>query len=117
MCAATDGYHRINAKWYLKKYYTKPFEPTAGMTLKLSQFLQNRNQTDRRLLDFGTGASVYSVITAAKYYDDITITYYTDNDGDEAKKWVRGDDECFDWSNWIRMVLEQETPSKTITEK
>lgn len=111
-----SDYKKVDPKWYLQ-FYTKPFKPTTEMLEKFCDFLKSHKIHGANYLDYGTGASMHTIIPVANYYDDITITYYKEIDGNMAKQWVNGDPKAFDWSPWIKFLLEYENPNQTITER
>jgi len=111
---STSDYRHLDGRLALKKFYTQGHNLKKETLLACTEFLQKRNKTGRNFLEIGTGPSIHTVITPAKFYDNITITYYAQNEGDLAMKWCQGDNSVFDWSKWVEMVLKKEDPSERV---
>ncbi len=89
---------------YLQEYYAD----IGAENLALLQFLVkafSEVPTDSILLDFGGGPTVYSLITATARVTEIHFCDYLEANLEEVRKWLRGDPEAFDWTQFIKTVL------------
>ncbi|MBW2421995.1 MAG: methyltransferase domain-containing protein [Deltaproteobacteria bacterium] len=93
---------------YLNEYYGD----IGSENLALLRFLAETSQDSPeggRLLDFGGGPTIYTLISAAARVDEIHFADYLDANLDEVRRWIHGDPAAFDWSNFIRQALELES--------
>ncbi|XP_035677097.1 nicotinamide N-methyltransferase-like [Branchiostoma floridae] len=67
----------------------------------------------RRLLDVGTGPNIMSVLSASKYFPDITCTDYVQNCRDELQMWLRDDPGAFDFGSYLQYLSTLEGGSTT----
>ncbi|XP_035687726.1 nicotinamide N-methyltransferase-like [Branchiostoma floridae] len=115
------------------EYYTQAFKPREYLDKHFSSFdgtdgkecvqlfiMNNLHQTlgsgafqGKRLLDIGTGPSILSVLSASKYFSDITCSDYLEVCREELQKWVDGDPDAFDWGAYFRYVSKLEGNSSS----
>ncbi|XP_040282719.1 nicotinamide N-methyltransferase-like isoform X3 [Bufo bufo] len=60
------------------------------------------------LLDFGTGASIYHLLSACEVFDKIIVSDLLEQNRAEFKKWLNKDPDAFDWTPIIKRVCELE---------
>lgn len=59
----------------------------------------------KRVLDFGCGPCIHTVISASSKCDSIVCAEYTESNRKEIEKWLVEDEDAFDW----KMVLQNVT--------
>ncbi|CAH1254998.1 INMT [Branchiostoma lanceolatum] len=67
----------------------------------------------RRLLDLGTGPSIMSLLSASKYFPEITCSDSSQVNRDELQKWLDGDPDVFDWTPYLQYASKLEGNSYT----
>ncbi|XP_056397993.1 nicotinamide N-methyltransferase-like [Hyla sarda] len=77
--------------------------------------LQNLHETFTRggvrgdtLLDVGTGASIYHLLSACEVFDKIIVSDLVDQNREEFQKWLKKDPDAFDWTHLIKRACELE---------
>ncbi|KAM4016813.1 indolethylamine N-methyltransferase-like [Anomaloglossus baeobatrachus] len=60
------------------------------------------------LLDIGTGASIYHLLSACEVFDKIIVSDLNDKNRAEFQKWLKKDSDSFDWTHIIKFVCELE---------
>ncbi|XP_073441743.1 nicotinamide N-methyltransferase-like [Dendrobates tinctorius] len=60
------------------------------------------------LLDFGTGPSIYHLLSACEVFDKIIVSDLLEENRVEFEKWLKKDPDAFDWSHIIKSVCELE---------
>ncbi|XP_073513111.1 nicotinamide N-methyltransferase-like isoform X1 [Phyllobates terribilis] len=60
------------------------------------------------LLDFGTGASIYNLLSACEVFDKIIVSDLLEENRVEFEKWLKKDPDAFDWTHIIKSVCELE---------
>ncbi|XP_064646992.1 nicotinamide N-methyltransferase-like isoform X3 [Lineus longissimus] len=61
-----------------------------------------------RLLDVGSGPSIYSVISAGSRCSEIVCSDYSTQNLDEIIKWVNGDPDAHNWQRYFEYVCKLE---------
>ncbi|XP_075134594.1 nicotinamide N-methyltransferase-like [Leptodactylus fuscus] len=103
----------FNPKDYLQTYYV------AGEGMLLGQWtefvLRHLHETftignirGKTLLDFGTGPSIYQLLSACEVFDKIIVSDFLEQNRIEFQKWLKKDPEAFDWTHIIKFVCELE---------
>ncbi|XP_069804011.1 nicotinamide N-methyltransferase-like [Dendropsophus ebraccatus] len=69
------------------------------------------------LLDIGTGASIYHLLSACEVFDKIIVSDLVDQNCAEFRKWLKKDPEAFDWTHIIKYVCELEGNRENYEEK
>ncbi|XP_013388507.1 indolethylamine N-methyltransferase-like [Lingula anatina] len=59
-----------------------------------------------RLLDIGTGPCIHSVISASKWFDEITLTDFADVNRRALKKWWLEEDGAWNWDPFFKYVAK-----------
>ncbi|XP_013394439.1 nicotinamide N-methyltransferase-like [Lingula anatina] len=62
----------------------------------------------RRLLDIGTGPCIHSVISASKWFVEITLTDFAEPNRRELTKWWKKEEGAWDWEVFFRYVANME---------
>jgi hypothetical protein len=60
---------------------------------------------DSRLLDFGGGPTVYTLITAATRAKEIDFCDYLESNLAEVQKWLRREPSAYNWTHFIKTTL------------
>ena len=60
-----------------------------------------------RVLDYGTGPAILSVISAADYASEIVLSDYAKANREVLRKWLRRDTNAFDWSPYFDHVVQK----------
>ncbi|KAG8569243.1 hypothetical protein GDO81_014315 [Engystomops pustulosus] len=60
------------------------------------------------LLDFGTGASIYHLLSACEVFEEIIVSDLLEQNRAEFQKWLKKDQDAFDWTHIIKSVCEME---------
>jgi hypothetical protein len=92
---------------YLNEYYSD----LGGENLAILQFYADvfRNLTPKStMLDFGSGPTIYSLISAVTKVEEIHIVEYLEANRVELRKWFQGDNTAFNWRHFIRAALQME---------
>ena len=55
-------------------------------------------------MDIGTGPSLYSVVPATEYFENIILTDYSPSNREMQRKWLQCDRGAFDWGPVIKFV-------------
>lgn len=97
----------FDAQAYLREYYGD----IGAENLALLRFLVNGLRSvspDSLMLDFGSGPTIYSLITASVRVKEIHVCDYVESNLDEVRKWLRRDPTAFNWREFIETTLELE---------
>ncbi|KAM3922927.1 indolethylamine N-methyltransferase-like [Leptodactylus fuscus] len=103
----------FNSKAYLQTSYS------AGGGLLVGEWtdfaLRNLHETFSKgeirgetLLDFGSGASIYQLLSACEVFDKIIVSDLLEQNRSEFQKWLKKDPDAFDWTHIIKFVCELE---------
>ncbi|XP_073441771.1 nicotinamide N-methyltransferase-like [Dendrobates tinctorius] len=102
---------------FIPKDYLQTSYAAGGVLLgEFTDFvLQNLHETfttsgvrGDTLLDVGTGASIYQLLSACEVFDKIIVSDLNEKNRAEFQKWLKKDSNCFDWSHIIKYVCELE---------
>ncbi len=63
------------------------------------------------MLDFGGGPTVYPLISAVPYVEEIHFSDLLEANLNEVRRWLALDPKAFDWRDFVRQALEMETGS------
>ncbi|CAN2391464.1 Nicotinamide N-methyltransferase [Pristimantis euphronides] len=101
----------FNTKEYLHTYYVEE----KGLSEWIDFALQNLHETfttggvrGDTLLDFGTGPTIYQLLSACEVFDKIIVSDFLEQNRVEFQKWLEKDPEAFDWTHIIQHVCELE---------
>ena len=105
----------FDPRGYLRQYFaTIDFESDELLRF----FSECYRDIDPRstLLDFGSGPTLYSLITAAAKVETIHVSDRLEGNLHEIQLWKRGDEEAFNWEPFIQRALELEGKSRVTRE-
>ncbi|XP_069804629.1 nicotinamide N-methyltransferase-like [Dendropsophus ebraccatus] len=112
----------FNPRDYLQTYYV----PGEGLHVGEWTDFAQRNLHDtftkggvrgETLLDFGTGASIYHLLSACEVFDKIIVSDLLEKSRTEFQKWLKKDPDAFDWTHIIEFACKLEGNRETCEEK
>ncbi|KAI8493867.1 hypothetical protein Bbelb_282140 [Branchiostoma belcheri] len=68
-------------------------------------------QPGSRLLDIGTGPTVYQLISASRFCTEIVCAEYAEANRAEVLKWIKGEPDAYDWNSSFQYVADLEGDS------
>ncbi|XP_060106510.1 nicotinamide N-methyltransferase-like [Heteronotia binoei] len=69
------------------------------------------------LIDIGSGATIYQLLSACESFREIIATDYTNQNREEMLRWLRKEPGAFDWSPLVKYVCELEGDREKWAEK
>ncbi|KAJ8256670.1 hypothetical protein COCON_G00188220 [Conger conger] len=100
--------------------YLKFFEVEPSMHGCLPFILRHLNNTfssgnlkGKKLIDLGSGPTVHIIISASKYFEEIVASDLTSGSRKEIEKWLKKEEDCFNWRPFIEFVCEMEGRSRS----
>ncbi|KAG9463382.1 hypothetical protein GDO78_021877 [Eleutherodactylus coqui] len=63
------------------------------------------------MLDFGTGPTIYQLLSACEVFDNIIVSDFLEKNRAEFQRWLKKDPDAFDWTHIIKSVCELEGKS------
>uniref|UniRef100_UPI00358EC49C nicotinamide N-methyltransferase-like n=1 Tax=Myxine glutinosa TaxID=7769 RepID=UPI00358EC49C len=84
---------------------------------KLHQVFSHSDLHGHRLLDVGSGPSIYQILSASEAFDDIYLSDFTEVNGNELHLWLEDSPEAFNWSPIIQYVCDLEGNGDTCESK
>ena len=61
-----------------------------------------------RCLDIGSGPAIFSVISASRGLQDITVSDFTDEGIAELDRFIKNDPKQYDWVHWFEYAAQLE---------
>ncbi|XP_066284649.1 nicotinamide N-methyltransferase-like [Branchiostoma lanceolatum] len=114
----TDYHKTFDTKAYLTAYFATPEgadEEGEFDTLCLKEFHEifnsGRLKPGSRLLDVGSGPTIYQLISASRFCTEIVCAEYTQNNRAEIEKWIKEDPDMHDWSPFFKFIADLEEDS------
>ena len=105
----------FDSRGYLREYYmTVDFENDQLLRFFCECYRDINPRST--LLEFGSGPTLYSLITAAAKVETIHVSDRLEDNLHELQLWKRGDEEAFNWEPFIQRALELEGKSKVTRE-
>jgi len=106
-----DYYDHFSPKTYLSYYYKAEggkleyFNEFAlrGFHEFWSKQLASKNLRD---LEFGGGPSIFDLIAAAPYAEEIIFAEYNEKNREEMEKWLQKSPESYDWLPYFKFVVQ-----------
>ena len=111
------SYDEFNAKEFLNSFYGSVegnpllsgrfafrWEQMHNFFTKYSRKWDNKTA---RLLEFGGGPVVTTLISAVPYVDEITFSAYLENERKEVELWKHGKEGAHDWSSHFKHVVNE----------
>lgn len=92
---------------YLNEYYADLGEENVAILRFYADVF--RAMTPKSvMLDFGSGPTIYSLISAVTKVEEVHIVEYLEANRSELRKWFQGDTTAFNWRHFIRASLQME---------
>ncbi|XP_064646548.1 nicotinamide N-methyltransferase-like [Lineus longissimus] len=110
--SGVDYKTHFDPKIYLENYHKQEsrfYDKMLDMLHKLVAAGEIRDGS--RLLDVGSGPSIYSVISAGSRCSDIICSDYATQSLDEILKWVNSDHDAHNWQRYFEYVCKLEGKS------
>ena len=103
---------KFDARSYLKARFAGPNEFRSEFYLKsfhdfYQRFHGEWDSETARLLEFGGGPCIHTLISAAPYVSEIVFADYAEDNLREVKLWRDKDRTCFDWSSFFKYVVKE----------
>ncbi|XP_019632837.1 PREDICTED: nicotinamide N-methyltransferase-like [Branchiostoma belcheri] len=70
-----------------------------------------------RLIDIGSGSTLYQVISASRFFSEIVCSDYSKDARAEIEKWLKKDGTAFDWTEYFQYFIELEGSSEKIEDR
>lgn len=119
------GFTEFGAKEYLKEYYASPLVSSGGLNPRsgyesevphlvrpenyhLLNFLSENftiRDRGRIMAEIGGGPTVYSLISPARFVEEIHFADYTQQNLQEMMLWLKGVESAYDWDVYIKQAL------------
>ncbi|XP_061444936.1 phenylethanolamine N-methyltransferase [Rhineura floridana] len=123
--AVAESYQKFNPRAYLQNNY---MPPRANFTSEefavpwklrcLADAFATGKICGHTLIDIGTGPTIYQLLSACDYFEEIVATDYLEVNRAEIQSWVRSEDSgCFDWSPYIQHTCRIEGKGEPWKEK
>ena len=103
--SGTDYHEKFQASEYLKRYYGKPAGPFYT-SLGLYHEVFRSLPTGLRILDYGSGLSIRTTISAATKASEIVLSDYTEDCRKAVRQWLEKEPDAFDWSHYFSHVVK-----------
>ena len=108
----TTNYALFDPRVYLNEYYATLFPENLDLLHFLVRTFRDL-PPGGRVLDFGSGPTIYTAIVAAPYAGEIHLSDVSEANRNELVTWLHDDPTAFDWRATIRAVLELEGSAAT----
>lgn len=97
----------FDARKYLKEYFTAPSEEDR---FALSFWIEQIRHLPPgvRVLEYGGGPTLYSVLALARQASSIHFSDYVPSALIEVRKWIAGEPDAHDWRPYTRYILHLE---------
>lgn len=105
------NFGNFNPHEYLEEYYSKLDNENKSL-LSFFATAYKDVPANSTLLEFGSGPTIYSLISASKKVKNIHVTDYLNENIKEIANWLEG--KGFDWTNFIKkaLICEKTIPTK-----
>ncbi|KAM4844835.1 phenylethanolamine N-methyltransferase [Thomomys bottae] len=122
--AVASAYQRFEPRAYLLNNYAPPRgdlrSPDGVGPWKLrclAQTFSTGEVSGHSLIDIGSGPTVYQLLSACSYFEDITMTDFLEVNRQELGLWLREEPRAFDWSVYSQHVCLIEGEGESWQEK
>jgi len=92
---------------YLNEYYSDLGEENLAILQFYADVFRPLSPKST-MLDFGSGPTIYSLISAVTKVEEIHLVEYLEANRRELRKWFQGDTTAFNWRHFIRTALQIE---------
>ncbi|XP_073511378.1 nicotinamide N-methyltransferase-like [Phyllobates terribilis] len=103
----------FNPRAYLQRFYAEGNGVHIGDWATFA--IQNLHETFTKsgvrgdtLLDVGTGASIYHLLSACEVFDKIIVSDLLESNHADFRKWLKKDPDAFDWNHLMKFGCELE---------
>ncbi|KAM3869241.1 nicotinamide N-methyltransferase [Diretmus argenteus] len=79
----------------------------------LSQTFSSGKYKGKKLIEVGTGPTIFTLISACEHFEELVVSDYVDANRREVEKWLRAEDGCFNWDPCIQIVCDLEGKRRT----
>lgn len=103
----SDYHDKFDTHAYLKSRYGK--KDPAGHFYAVLRCYHDVFQSlpnGLEILDYGTGPSILTTISASRKASEIILSAYTKDNRSALRRWLEGSPDAFDWSPYFRRVVE-----------
>ncbi|XP_019622295.1 PREDICTED: indolethylamine N-methyltransferase-like [Branchiostoma belcheri] len=104
-----------DARGYLEEYFVPlmgeiPDEGQGGLKAIdiLHDVFNSGEVKGKRLIDVGSGPTIYQIISASRVFPEIVCAEYSESGRAEIQKWVAEDPGAFDWSEYVQYFCDFE---------
>uniref|UniRef100_UPI00358EA3B7 indolethylamine N-methyltransferase-like n=1 Tax=Myxine glutinosa TaxID=7769 RepID=UPI00358EA3B7 len=119
-----QDYHKyFNAKEYNKMYYTN-IEGHVGAhgammecVIRFYHKVFSQGVRGQRLLDVGSGPTIYQVLSACENFEEIYLSDYIEQNRQQLQCWLEASPDAFDWNHIIKYVCKLEENEVSWEEK
>ncbi|KAM9296645.1 nicotinamide N-methyltransferase-like [Gastrophryne carolinensis] len=117
LTAGPEDYQKLfDPKAYLEMYFR--LDECRRFFLKhLAHLFNSGLVKGKTLIEIGTGASIYTLLSACEVFEDIIVSDFTDSNREAFKDWLLQHPEAFDWSPIVKFVCHLEGDRITWKEK
>lgn len=98
---------------YLDEYFNYPSSSYGGVGVENEQFLQffsaaahDNDLNNCLLLDFGSGPTIYSIISLGQSAREIHMSDYLQQNLEQVRRWQQSSSEAFDWDPYLQRSLQ-----------
>src|SRR5215831_9516556 len=96
-----EDWTAFNPRAYLNEYYADLGEENLAILRFYVDVFRTLPQKSV-MLDFGSGPTIYSLITAVTKVEEVHIVEYLEANRVELRNWFQGDNTAFNWQPFIR---------------
>ncbi len=102
----------FNPRVYLNENFLSPDDEDLFAIQSLLN-LKRKLNNDLFMLELGGGPSLYAIAPLVSKAREIHFCDLVEANLNEIKKWVKAEEDAFDWDEYFRMVLKEEGVEKT----
>lgn len=125
VAAVAESYKTFNPSAYLQNNYMPPRANFTSEEFAVPWKLRCLADTfatgeiyGHTLIDIGTGPTIYQLLSACDYFEEIVATDYLEVNREAIRRWVHGEDpDGFDWSPFIQHACRIESKGEPWKEK
>ncbi|XP_061073747.1 indolethylamine N-methyltransferase-like [Conger conger] len=106
----------FDSRAYIKNYLTVSGEcpkVLAFLLRCLHETFASGNLKGKKLIEIGCGPTVYCLISASKYFEEMVMSDFTDCNRREVEMWLKNEEGCYDWRPVIQFVCDLEGRSRS----
>ena len=107
-----DNFSDFSPDQYLAKYYGAIGHET-DQVLKFYHSTYEAEKPDGRLVEIGGGPTIYQLISASKWVDEILFSEYLEANRNAVSLWLKRSPAAFDWKPYFKKICLLEKISPT----